>query len=257
VHSPSDQDTEQGWRNAINSMAERLSLVRVKRLIPVSGSLERYLLRRGYKPESVKTVWNGVPVHDLVRRSRDPSGAFVVGMVALFRPRKGVETLLRAIAQLRGDGHDVRMHAVGPFETEAYEAEVKQLVVQLGLVDVVHWTGFTDKVFAEFSYMHAFALPSLFGEGMPMVVLEAMAAGLPVISTRVEGIPEVVREGQDGLLADAGNADQFAAALLKLVSGEVDADAMGDCARLRQREHFSDMAMASGVAAVYREVLAG
>ena len=111
-------------------------------------------------------------------------------------------------------------------------------------------------VVAEFAKMHVFALPSLFGEGMPMVVLEAMAAGLPVVSTRVEGIPEVVRDGKDGLLADPGNSDQLAEALGKLVTGETDAGRLGDCGQQRQREGYSDLVMARGVADVYREVLA-
>ena len=104
--------------------------------------------------------------------------------------------------------------------------------------------------------MQLFALPSLYGEGMPMVVLEAMAAGLPIVSTRVEGIPQVVRDGVDGLLAEAGSAQALANALQRFVRGEVDSEVMGDSGWHRQRESFSDISMASGVATVYREVLA-
>ena len=88
-----------------------------------------------------------------------------------------------------------------------------------------------------------------------MVVLEAMAAGLPVVSTRVEGIPQVVRHGQDGLLAEPGDAQGLADALLKVARGEVNTEALGDSGWRRQREHFSDVSMAARVAAVYREVL--
>jgi len=255
LHSPSDKDTEEGWRNKANSIAEKLSLLRAQKLIPVSKSLEKYLLDRGYKRQRIRTVWNGVPVQDKVRGHRTPAEAMVVGVVALFRPRKGIENLLKAIAQLRQAGHDVRLHAVGPFETEDYQAAVMQLVAELGLDRHIHWTGFSGDVVAEFPNMHVFALPSLFGEGMPMVVLEAMAAGLPVVSTRVEGIPEVVRDGQDGLLAEPGSAEQLAEALRKLVVGEVDGNRLGDSGWQRQRDNFSDLAMAKGVVAVYREVL--
>jgi glycosyltransferase involved in cell wall biosynthesis len=103
--------------------------------------------------------------------------------------------------------------------------------------------------------MHVFVLPSLYGEGMPMVVLEAMAAGLPVVSTRVEGIPEVVRDCRDGLLAAPGNVAELGAALLRIARGEVDAGALGDSGRQRQRERYSDESMAAGIARVYREVL--
>ena len=163
--------------------------------------------------------------------------------------------LLEAVARLRAAGVPVRLHAVGPFETPAYEQSVKDLVQRLELQDAVHWAGFSSDVSAEFRRMHVFALPSLFGEGMPMVVLEAMAAGLPVVSTRVEGIPQVVRDGQDGLLATPGDSEGLATALARIARGEVDAQAMGDSGWCRQRRHFSDVAMAAGIATVYREVL--
>ena len=179
----------------------------------------------------------------------------MLGTVALFRPRKGVEVLLDAMARMRAQGAPVRLHAVGPFETPAYESSVMELTRSLGLEDAVTWAGFRSDVSAEFRRMHVFVLPSLFGEGMPMVVLEAMAAGLPVVSTRVEGIPQVVRDGQDGVLAAPGDPQALADALLRFTRGENDPAAMGDSGRQRQRERFSDVSMAAGIASVYQEVL--
>jgi len=98
-------------------------------------------------------------------------------------------------------------------------------------------------------------LPSLFGEGMPMVVLEAMAAGLPVVATRIEGLPQVVRHGQDGLLVEPGDPAALADTLLRLARGESSAGRLGDSGWQRQREHFSDVSMTERVAAVYEEVL--
>lgn len=255
LHSPSDQDTEEGWRNVRNSMVEKFSLLRARVIIPVSKSLEKYLLERGYTEQRIRAVLNGVPIQDKSRRSLTPGNPFVVGTVALFRPRKGIEVLLKAIAQLRQAGHDVRLHAVGPFETVEYQGSVLHLVSELGLDEQVHWTGFTGNVAAEFQNMHVFVLPSLFGEGMPMVVLEAMAAGLPVVSTKVEGIPEVIRDGQDGLLVGPGSAEELANALRRLVVGDANAELMGDSGWHRQRDEFSDLAMAKGVAEIYRNVL--
>lgn len=88
-----------------------------------------------------------------------------------------------------------------------------------------------------------------------MVILEAMAAAVPVVSTLVEGIPEIVRNGQEGLLVEPGSVDQLTRALDSILSGEVSADTLGDSAQLRQRELFSDTAMARRVGAVYSEVL--
>ena len=100
-----------------------------------------------------------------------------------------------------------------------------------------------------------FVLPSLFGEGMPMVVLESMTAGTPVIASDVEGIPEVIRDGQDGLIVPPNSPRHLADAVKRFVSGEVDYTTVRCSALRRQREQFSADAMAKGVADVYRRLL--
>jgi len=104
--------------------------------------------------------------------------------------------------------------------------------------------------------MDVFVLPSLFGEGLPMVVLEAMAAGVPVVATRVEGIAEAIRDGEDGLLVEPKDPRPLAAAIARFVSGQVDWAAMSSNALARHAQLFSDETMAAGVADVYRRVLA-
>jgi glycosyltransferase involved in cell wall biosynthesis len=255
VHSPADSDTESTLRNARNALVEQFSLRGARRLIAVSGSLQRYLRDRGYARRRICEVPNGVPMSERSRRAYVPGEELVVGTVALFRPRKGVEVLLESLSRLRAEGVPIRLHAVGPFETASYGRSVMELTQALKLEDCVTWAGFQSDVAGEFRRMHVFALPSLFGEGMPMVVLEAMAAGLPVVSTRVEGIPEVVRDGEDGLLAEPGDVEGLARALRRFVHGAVDAGRLGDSGWQRQRERFSDVSMAARVATVYREVL--
>jgi glycosyltransferase involved in cell wall biosynthesis len=255
VHSPAADDTESRLRNARNAFVERLSLRGARRLIAVSGSLQHYLRERGYASARICEIPNGVPMTDRARLRYVPGDDLVLGTVALYRPRKGIEVLLEAMSRLREAGVPVRLHAVGPFETAAYESSVRGMTQALGLQDAVTWAGFRSDVDAQFRHMHVFVLPSLFGEGMPMVVLEAMAAGLAVVSTRVEGIPQVVRGGQDGLLVTPGDAGELAEALLRFARGEADAEAMGDSGWRRQREQFSDVAMAARTATVYREVL--
>jgi glycosyltransferase involved in cell wall biosynthesis len=256
-HSPCAMDTQDYWRNARNAAVERLSLARVARVIAVSRSLQDGLVRRGLRSERLRTVWNGVPRREQARRSRRAGEPLVVGMVALFRPRKGLEILLRAMAELMGGRSDVRLIAVGPFESESYRADVMRLVRELGLGEMIRWTGFVEDVAGLYRDMHVFALPSLYGEGMPMVVLEAMSVGLPVVSTRVEGVPEAVRDGEEGLIVEPGDVQALAQALSHCARlGEGALAAMGERAWRRQRECFSDVAMARGIADIYREVLA-
>lgn len=255
LHSPTTRDTEERWRNFRNSLVERLSLLRARRIIAVSASLREYLREQGYGDKRVRLVENGVPVTAQQNVADPAQHADVIGMVALFRPRKGLEVLMRAAAILKSSGRSVRLRAVGGFETPEYESGIKALEKELGLVGHIDWVGFTRDVGAELRQMGVFALPSLFGEGMPMVVLEAMSAGLPVVATRVEGIPEVVREGQDGLLVPPSDPETLAVALGKLIGDPHALREKGQSGRQRQIQQFSDVSMARGVAAVYGEVL--
>jgi glycosyltransferase involved in cell wall biosynthesis len=103
--------------------------------------------------------------------------------------------------------------------------------------------------------MDLLVLPSLFGEGLPMVVLEAMAAGVPVVATRVPGVPEAIRHGEDGVLVNPNDPVDLARAIADLVGGRYNWESLRASAFERHAERFSDRAMAASVAAVYKELL--
>lgn len=259
------------WHDLLNLLLERVVTYRAARVIAVSPSLQRYLLRRGYSNHQVRLVANGVSekgVRNLVPESRlagkgccaqkvpvpsfDPA---TIGMLALFRPRKGLEVSLRSLALLREQACEVRLRAVGRFQSPDYERSVKQLAGELKLEGMIDWAGFRTDVSAELAKMDVLVLPSLVSEAMPMSLLEAMAAGVPVVGTRVDGITDLIIDGVDGLLVSPGDAVALANAIRQLVSGEVDANRLRANARSKQRERYSDRSMASGVAEVYDEVL--
>ncbi len=256
VHSPTGNDSTHQLQNWVNAKLEHWSIRHSAQLIAVSPSLKRLMEQQGFPPERVAYVPNGVPMIDHSSRQR-PTEIWTLGVAALFRPRKGIEVLLEALAALRSRNVNVTLRAVGPFETPEYEREVMQLVSKLGVGDAITWTGFTQDIAAELCQMDVFVLPSLFGEGLPMVVLEAMAAGLPVVASRVEGVPEAIRHRKDGLLVEAGSVSQLALAIKEIVAGdELSYETMSENARHRHRLCFSDRSMAENVAEVYRKVLA-
>jgi glycosyltransferase involved in cell wall biosynthesis len=255
VHSPTARDSTRRFQNWINARLERWSLRHAARLIAVSPSLRQLMCDAGFAGERVEYVPNGVPLAEASSPRSWPVGVWTLGMAALFRPRKGVEILLAALAELRGRGHHLRLRAVGPFESPEYESEIKQLADRLGVADAITWTGFVSDIGAELARIDLFVLPSLFGEGLPMVVLESMAAGVPVVASRVEGVPEAIRHGQDGLLCEPANASQLAEAVEQIITHQHDYATMSLNAQRRHAERFSARAMATGVARVYREIL--
>jgi glycosyltransferase involved in cell wall biosynthesis len=224
-------------------------------VIVVSQAMAEHVAGEGFDPARITVVPNGVPQGNALSSRSKPLGTWTLGMVALFRPRKGLETLLEAMSILRHQGMMLHLRAVGTFESPKYEAEIAARVRQLQLNRHISWTGFTRNVAAELQKMDLFVLPSLFGEGLPMVVLEAMAAGTPIVATRVTGTPEAIRHGLDGVLVEPGNPESLAGAIAEIVEGRYDWSALRASAFERQARHFSDLAMAAGVAAVYRRVL--
>ncbi|HVA51086.1 MAG TPA: glycosyltransferase [Pirellulales bacterium] len=255
LHSPTTRDTTHRLRNWVNAATERFSLTHVDAVVAVSQSLSRYARRTGIAPEKTFVVPNGVPSRAAAAPRRRPRGIWTLASVALFRPRKGTEVLLHALALLKAARLPVRLCAIGTFESGAYEQEVKSLACQVGVAEMVEWRGFSANVNDELDRADLFVLPSLFGEGMPMVVIEALAAGLPVIGTNIEGVPEVVRDGLEGLIVPPADARALAGAIERFVTGRVDWTAMAANAQRRQVERFSQQAMAAGVAEIYRRVL--
>lgn len=255
VHSPASRDSNRSLTNHLNAAIEKFSLRNCQHLITVSESLRLDCIRRGADQERVTVVHNGVPGVRPPRESTPTVGSrWTLGMIALQRPRKGLEIALQAVAALKSK-FDLLLRIIGPFETDHYESEIFALIDELQIRDNIERVGFTDDVPAELSKLDAMVLPSLFGEGLPMVVLEAMAAAVPVIATRVEGTPEAVTDGVEGLLAEPRDSESFAEKIAELVSGKHDWTTMSEAAYERHARDFSDTAMAGNTAKVYAKAL--
>ncbi len=254
VHSPVGRDSGRKFHNFVNTMMEKWSLKHVQKMICVSNSLMGYMKEIGHPEEKLRVVQNGVPiVEDLPKRSA-PASTWTIGTMALFRPRKGTEVLLEAMAELKSRGCDIQLRAVGPFETPEYKTEVLFRAQKLGLQDSITWTGFRKDINHQLGQMDLFVLPSLYGEGLPMVVLEAMACAVPVVASRVEGIPEAIRDEVDGLIFEPGDASDLADKLQSLIESNNRWQQMSQSALQRQRDHLSDVHMARKVAAIYDEL---
>lgn len=240
------------WQDKLNLLLERIATYRAAKVIAVSPSLRRYLLRHGYSQREVRLVTNGVPTRG---ETPSPRPARTLGMIALFRPRKGLETLIEALALVRRAGFDVRLRAIGRFQSAAYEREIHQLAARLRVESAIDWTGFRQDIGAELAKIDIAILPSLVSEAMPMSVLEAMSAGVLVVGSAVDGISDLIEDGFDGLLARPGDAAHLAEVLVRAVGDDSERHHMALAGYRKQAEHYSDLAMALSVAEIYEEVL--
>lgn len=187
--------------------------------------------------DKLRVVHCGVDTREFAfRPARDrgpdphPTGSFSLLCVGRLTPEKGQHVLLDAAARIVAEGEDLRVTLVGAGPTgEALRARA----AELGIADRVEFTGAVgqDRLAGLFAAADAFCLPS-FAEGVPVVLMEAMATGLPVVTTPVAGIPELVNDGETGILVPPGRADLLAAALLGLMR---DPDRAGRLARAARR----------------------
>ncbi len=155
----------------------------------------------------------------------------VVGSVANFTAKKDQRTLLAAVALLRDRGRRLRLVLVG---SGPLEHELRAFATELRLRDVL-FTGMRTDVYDLLPGFDVYALSSRY-EGLPISLLEAMATGLACVATRVGGIPEVIVQGRNGLLVEAGDASAFATALERLVTDESLRHAIADRAADRAAE---------------------
>lgn len=155
------------------------------------------------------------PDHEPAAPANEAFGILYVGRLV---PFKGQAILLEAIASMRAAGVDARLTLIGEGPSRQ---SLERRVHGLGLAAVVTFAGAVgqDEIRAHYAAADAFCLPS-FAEGVPVVLMEAMAMRLPVVTTRVMGIPELVDDGEDGLLVRPGRPDDLAHALTRLAGDQ-------------------------------------
>ncbi|HYO75605.1 MAG TPA: glycosyltransferase family 4 protein, partial [Thermoanaerobaculia bacterium] len=229
------------------------------RVITVSEALRQtYLAKRDLAPEKVTVVHNGIEL-ERFRRDRAatrarlerefdiPPGRPILVTVSVLRPAKGIEFLLdaakrvdNAVFLILGDGN----------KREEWQA----LAAQQGIGDRVRWAGYRTDVDTILAGCDALVHPSL-DDAFPTVLLEAMAAGLPVVATRVGGIPEIVNDGATGILVPPGDAEALASGIEELLSDRERMRRMGALATDSAITRFSTAAWVSRLTAVYDEVL--
>lgn len=232
------------------------------RVIVVSQAVREFLLTKGIPANKIAVVYNGVP--------QPPNSVFVgrtetrrrlgledhdvaIGMATRMVPHKGHDVLIGALERLAARFPHVHVFIAGD-ASGPWSDRLRTQVATARLEGRVHFLGYQEDVFAILAAMDVLAAPSG-TEALPIAILEAFAVGLPVVASRVGGIPELVEHERTGLLCSPGDADDLAAKLERLITDVATREVLGANARQLQRENFSVEAMVQGTSAVYSGLL--
>ena len=221
---------------------ERWATGRADRHVCVSQSVAHFCRQRGFAAEKVVVIPNGIDV-DRWKNARPsdltqfgvPAGRRAIVYVGRLDPQKGLAQFFGELTQLfkHVPDHDLLMVGDGP---EA--AVLKQAAHSLGVADRVHFAGWQADVPEIVSASDLLVLPSLW-EGMPNVVLEAMAAGKPVVATRSEGVAELLGEGVAEQSVEIAQFDQFPDMASAMLNNPNLANELGRQNKRRAEQHFS------------------
>lgn len=250
------------WRRWLYRELERSSARRIDRIICVAEADHQSALAYRIAPEKkLITIHNGIAVDALNFLTRDqarhrlathyhlPTTDYqLIGTIANLYPTKGLETLLTAAAAIMPKRPDTHVIIIG----HGRERQHLQAVIRhLGLADRCHLVGGIPNAAG---LLPAFTLyvNSSTKEGFPYSVLDAMAAGLPIVATAVGGVPEMIRDGQEGRLVPAGDGAQLAAAMVELLVNPARAEQFGHAARRRVRLEFTLQRMIEQTLACYQ-----
>jgi glycosyltransferase involved in cell wall biosynthesis len=240
-----------------------------KAVICVAGSEEQLLLNAGVRPGKLHRIYNGVAdpcgaqnIQDDITNGEANPQKVRITFVGRLEQVKGIDVLIRAFAMLEGATGNRDKHSSQPLPAVtidllgvgAEEDALRNLAAELGVADKVTFLGYCPDAAVRLAGYDIFCLPSREDMG-PLVCVEAMAQGKPVISTLVGGIPEMVDNGVTGLLVPSDDVKSLAVALERLVRDRALRTRMGHAGRDRYEALFTQESMAKLTFDVYKQVL--
>jgi glycosyltransferase involved in cell wall biosynthesis len=239
-HGRLSDDGPSPKRRAVNPILGRFPGT----ICAVSDDLKRHMVAEGFPERRVEVIHNGIETgprptaaqRDQARRSLGLSAQTLdVGAIGRLDPVKNLPALLTAHATVLRRHRDARLVVVGDGSERPI---LERLACELGIGSSVIFTGYRGDARRLLPAFDLYANCSIH-EGLSLTILEAMAASLPVVATRVGGNPEAVIDGETGLLVPARSAPQLAAAILSLAGDAGRRHAMGEAARWRVKRYFA------------------
>jgi glycosyltransferase involved in cell wall biosynthesis len=239
----------------------RATLSGAARMIAVSHAVKESLERQKiFDPDRLVTIHNGVDM-ELFSGTRpvnisDQTKALRVGVIGHIAPIKGQEDFVRASAEVARKREDLRFIIIGEDKSRdsRNRRAVERLISELGLSDRVELAGWQDDVAQALSTLDIMVSPSR-SEPFGLVILEAMAAGVPVIATASEGALEILDDGSTARLVPIGDPNELASAIVQLLDQPKERQRLAENARRAVETRFSIAKMVDAVEAEYLNIL--
>jgi glycosyltransferase involved in cell wall biosynthesis len=250
-------------RTAGFRLLERWLATKTTALVAVSPQVRDDLVSLGVAPrERFVVVRLGIELEQRVAAERDGRGEsrrvlgigpdrFAVGWIGRMTGVKRTDDVLRAFRRLRDRGVDACLCMIGDGPDRP---AVERRAHELGLMHDTVFLGYQEEVAPFYAAFDAMILPSI-NEGTPVSAIEALAAGRPVVATRVGGVPDVVREGEDGFLVEPGDVDALADRLARLAADPELRKRLGAAGRARVVPRYSVERLVDDIDLLYRSLL--
>lgn len=219
-----------------------LSLQYIDTFVSPSRYLAESYIGEGFEREKFHVVWNGIDTERFRGISRSPSEVVRFTFIGYLGSHKGVHVLINALRFLERERGRFRVNIVG----DGVEAKrLRDQVAQSGLERTVHFWGKVGNEQVEKVYedTDVFVLPSVTPENQPVTITEALTAGIPVIGSRLGGIPELIHDGETGYLFEPGNPEDLARKMREFINAPDRAAIYGETARERSRSNTFDRAV--------------
>lgn len=229
----------------------------VDKIICVSNAVKNFLLQKGYDKNKLRVIYNGVieplvTVEDRLRLRKElciDNDEVLFGMISRIIHEKGHDIALEAFDEI---GRRGKLIFVGDFNTE-FGQVVKDKISKMGLSENVLIVGQQDNVYPYLSMIDIFLSPSR-REAMPLAILEALGAGLPVVGANTGGIPEAVEHGVNGFVFQSDNAKEMARYMKQLYDDHDLRKQMGMNAKKSFNDRFSADIMYKSILKLYNEL---
>jgi glycosyltransferase involved in cell wall biosynthesis len=236
------------WQNLLITLAERATS-RLKDAIIVNSEFDwRIAVKKKIaSPEKIVKIYNGLDPDTMsfisskeARRELEIGSDPVIGTVANFYKTKGLEYLIEAAKEVTRENPQTKFVIVGEGRLRS---RLEKMIKKHGLENNVFLKGRIPNAYKYLKAFDAFVLPSL-KEGFPWIILEAMAAELPITATKVGALPEIISNKEDGFLIEPGDVKELAGKIKWIIDNPDKAKAMGIRAKAKLAEKFSPRKMA-------------